>query len=133
MTILMVRSLVEGITEVMNAFPTKNGISETLSPATIVEGKPKFDFSRDMIAFGSYTLVYSGTSNDIKPRATPTIVSMKSNNAGGPYFMSLHVGIRIYACKWEELPIDEHVVDRVESMAEQEKQPMVNYGILCFE
>ena len=42
----MIRSLVEGIIEVMNAFPAKNGISETLRPATIVEGKPKFYFSR---------------------------------------------------------------------------------------
>ena len=60
-TILMDRSLIEAITEVLNAFPSKNGISSTLSPVTIVEGKPKFDFSRAMIPFGSYTLVYEGT------------------------------------------------------------------------
>ena len=57
-TILMVRSLIEGITEVLNAFPSKTGISDTLSPATIIEGKPKFYFGRGMITFGSYDIVY---------------------------------------------------------------------------
>ena len=42
-TILMVRSLVEGIIAVLNAFPSKKSVSSTISPATIVEGKPKMD------------------------------------------------------------------------------------------
>ena len=64
-TILMVRSLVEGIIDVVNAFPSKNGISSTLSPSTIVEGKPNLDLKRKMISFGSYAAVYTGTSNDM--------------------------------------------------------------------
>ena len=94
-TVLMVRSLVEGVTDVINELPTKNGISDTLSPATITEGKPKFDFSREMIAFGEYALVYTGTSNGTQPRAVPAIALRRSNNAGGNYFMSFHTGKRI--------------------------------------
>ena len=82
-TILMVRSLIEAITEVINALPSKNGISRTLSPSTIVEGKPKFDFSRAMIAFGSYALVYVGTMNNMKSRSVPAIALRRSNNTGG--------------------------------------------------
>ena len=92
MTNLMIRSLVEGVTEVTDAFPTKNRISNTLSPATIIEEIPKFDFSRDMIAFESYALVYAGTSNDMKPRAVPGIALRIPNNAGGHYFISLRTG-----------------------------------------
>ena len=88
-TILMVRSLIEAITEVLDAFPSKNGISDTLSPATIVEGKPKFDFGRAMIPFGFYALVYESTTNTMKPRSVPAIALRRSNNAGGHYFMSL--------------------------------------------
>ena len=98
-TILMVRSLVEAIVEVLNAFPSKNSITTTISPATIVEGKPKIDFKRDMLAFGAYALVYTGTSSNNKPRAVPAIALNMSNNAGEHYFMSLHSGKRIHGYK----------------------------------
>ena len=42
-TMLMVRSLVEVTTDVLNAFPYKNGVAETISPATIIECKQKMD------------------------------------------------------------------------------------------
>ena len=132
-TILMVRSLVEAIIEVLNAFPSKNAVSNTISPATIVEGKPKMDFKRQMIAFGAYALVYTGTSNDNNPRAVPAIALKMSNSAGGHYFMSLHSGRRIHGFKWDELPIDKHVIQRVEALAEEEKQPLMHRRNPCFE
>ena len=132
-TILMVRSLVEGIIAVLNAFPSNTGISKTLSPSTIVEGKPKLDFKRKIITFGSYALVYSGTTNTMKGRATPAISLKMSNSAGGHYFMSLYTGKQIHGYKWDELPIDEYVIDRVEFLAEQEKQPMMKNGMPSFE
>ena len=103
-TILMVRSLIEAINEVLDAFPSKNGISSTLSPSTIVEGKPKFDFGRAMITFGSYVLIYTGTKNSTKPISVPAIALRRSNNAGGHYFMSLYSGKRIHGYKWEYYP-----------------------------
>ena len=96
MTILMVRSLVEGVVGMMNAFPSKQGISNTLSPSTIVEGKAKLDLARKMITFGSYAVVYTGTSNNMKSRAVPGIALRRSNNAGGHYFMSLDSVKRIH-------------------------------------
>ena len=132
-TILMVRSLVEGIVAVLNAFPSKNSISSTISPATIVEGKPKMDLKRKIIPFGAYALVYTETTNDNKPRAVPAIALRMSNTAGGHYFMSLHTGKRIHGFQWDELPIDEHVIQRVEALATEQKQPLMNRGKPCFE
>ena len=129
----MVRSLIEGITEVLNAFPSKHGISRTLSPSTIVEGKPKFDFSRAMITFGSYAMVYTGTTNSMKQRSVPAIALRRSNSAGGNYFMSLYSGKRIHGYKWEKLPTDEHVIARVEQITEKEEQPVMNQGMPDFE
>ena len=129
----MVRSLVEGIVAVLNAFPSKNAVSSTISPATIVEGKPKLDLKRKMIPFGAYALVYTGTTNDNKPRAVPAIALRMSNTAGGHYFMSLHSGKRTHGFQWDELPIDEHVIERVEAMAEEQEQPLMNRGKPCFE
>ena len=95
----MVRSLIEGTIEVLNAFPSKTSISETISPATIVEGKPKLDLSKPKIYFGSYALVYTNTSNDIKTRDVPGIALRSSNSAGGHYFMSLYSRKRIHGYK----------------------------------
>ena len=128
----MVRSLIEAITEVLNAFPSKTGISSTLSPSTIIEGKPKFDFSRAMITFGSYAMVYTSTTNSMKRRSVPAIALRRSNSAGGHYFMSLYSGKRIHGYKWDVLPIDEHVITRVEQMAEKEEQPIMDKNMPCF-
>ena len=79
-----------------------------------MEGKPKLDFSKPTISFGSYALVYTQTTNDMKTRSVPGIALRASNNAGGHYFMSLW----IHGYKWEEFPVDDYVVERVESLAE---------------
>ena len=64
----MVRSLIEGIVDILDAFPSKGSVSNTLSPSTIVEGKPKMDLSKNIIVFGAYALVYTDTKNDMKSR-----------------------------------------------------------------
>ena len=86
----MVRSLVEEIVWTLNPVPTKNSISDT-----IVEGRPKPDFSQKKISFGAYKFVDTGTSNNMKTRDNPTISLSMTNNAGGYYFMSLHTGKHI--------------------------------------
>ena len=62
---LMVRYLVEGTTDALNACTSKNGITETIRPATLIEGKPKMDIQRKVIVFGSHALVYKGTKTPI--------------------------------------------------------------------
>ena len=47
--------------------------------------------------------------------------------------MSLYSGKRIHGYKWDVLPIDEHIVESVEQLAEDEKQPSMNRGMSCFD
>ena len=47
--------------------------------------------------------------------------------------MSIYSGRRIHAYTWERLPINEHIIARVEQLAEAEEQPIINRGIPCFE
>ena len=42
---LMVVSLLELIAHMLNSFPSKESVSSTMGPATIVEGTPKLDLS----------------------------------------------------------------------------------------
>ena len=132
-TILMVRSLIEDVLDILNAFPSKNCISDTISPATIVERKSKLDFSKPKISFGSYAIAYTQTSNDMTTRAVPGIVLRTSNTARGHYLMSLYSGRIIHGYKWDKLPVDDYVIERVESLAEGEKQSLMHNGMLSFE
>jgi hypothetical protein len=47
--------------------------------------------------------------------------------------MSLETGKRVPAYHWEELPIPQHVIDRVNELVEREKQPVMNNGYPIFE
>ena len=53
-TILTTRSLIEGVIDILNLFPSENGISEDLGPSTIVEGRQKLDLSKKRLEFGAY-------------------------------------------------------------------------------
>ena len=79
----MVRHLAEGITDTLNVFPSKNGITETISEATIIEGKLKMGLQRKKIVLGSHALVYTGTTNTNKPRAVPSVALLRQNNTRG--------------------------------------------------
>ena len=56
-TKLMTIHLAEYVNHWDNVFPSELGVSSTLSPANIVEGKRKPDFNYQHIAFGAYALV----------------------------------------------------------------------------
>ena len=86
-----------------------------------------------MIPSRAYVLVYTGTKNNMNSRTVSAKALRMSNSAGGGYFMSLHSGRRIHSCSWEELPINEYVVERVESLAEAEEESVMHNGMPSFE
>ena len=53
-TKLMTRSMIQGVVHWLNCFPSKNGVSDTVSSSTLVEGVPIVDASQLLIAFGAY-------------------------------------------------------------------------------
>ena len=58
----------------------------------------------------------------MKHRSVPGIALGPSNEHGGHYFMSLFTGKRINSNKWDELPISEEVIERVEELGAKDKQ-----------
>ena len=132
-TKLMTKALVEGVIYWLNNFPSKNGISQTMSPASIVLGRPKPDFNHKRITFGSYALAYHDTDNTMKRRAVPAIALKESNEHGGHYFMSLHTGKQIHSYRWKELPIDQEVEDRVDELAKKEGRKIMADKYPMFE
>ena len=47
--------------------------------------------------------------------------------------MSLHSGKRIHSYKWDVLPIDKYVIERVKALAKDEEQPEMHNGYPIFE
>ena len=101
----------------LNAFPTKNGASDKLSPNTIVTGSPGIDLSLPRIAFGAYVMVYVGTNNNMNVRSVPGIALSPSNERGGYFFMNLYTGAELHSHQWTELPLSNDVINRVQEIA----------------
>ena len=47
--------------------------------------------------------------------------------------MSLHSGKHIHIYNWDELPIYDYVIERVESLAEEQEQAIMYDGVPSFE
>jgi hypothetical protein len=74
------------------SIPHKNGVSDTLSPLTIMTGRPNLDYNDMKIEFGPYAQVYEdgGPTNTMRARNTGAIALTPTGNAqGGYYFLSL--------------------------------------------
>jgi hypothetical protein len=89
---MMMRAIIEGAHKALNQFPAKNGVSEIMSPLTIMTGRPSPDYNDLRIEFGAYAQVFesNGPTNTVKNRTTGAIALTPTGNAqGGYYFMSL--------------------------------------------
>jgi hypothetical protein len=94
----MMRAAVENANKSLNLFPANNCVSKTLSPLTIMTGKPSPDFNDLRIKFGAYAQIFEDNdpTNTQKARTTPAIAMTPTGNAhGGYFFLSLITGRRI--------------------------------------
>ena len=106
-----------------------DGVSDELSPATIIEGIAGPSYKEILkLNFGDYVQAHvpANKTNDNEPRTTGAIALYPSGNAQGSwYFMSLVTGKRIHRYQWTALPISQEVLQRVEDIAIYEQQPLV--------
>jgi hypothetical protein len=104
----------------LNAFPSKSGISETLSPREIVL-RHKLDFKRHCRApFGSYCEAHDELepTNNMVSRSMPSIVLGPTGNLQGTYkFFSLVTGKKIKRRRLTRYPMPDSVIKKVEGYA----------------
>jgi hypothetical protein len=132
----MMKAVVEGANKGLNLFPAKNGASKVLSPITIMTGRPRPDYNNLKIEFGAYAMVFESNdpTNTNKTRATGAIPMTPTGNAqGGFYFVSLTTGKRLSRQQWDELPMPDGVIARVEALAAEQEQPVFDNGAPLFE
>lgn len=58
----------------LNALPVLNGVSDTLSPSTLITGKQPLDFNHLLkLKYGDYAQVFKETTNDMSERTVSAI------------------------------------------------------------
>ncbi len=115
---IMLIELIYHVVLWLNAFPTKSGVSETLSPREIVM-RHKLDFTKHCRAqFGSYCKAHDEPvpTNTMVTRSTPAIVLGPTGNLQGTYnFFSLETGKKIKHHKFTAYPMPDLVIKKVEA------------------
>jgi hypothetical protein len=111
--------------KLLNRFPPKGGISDTLSPKTIMTGETLNYKKRLSLAIGQYCQVHEEETpcNSQVPRTKGAIVLGTSGNAqGGFKFMSLTTGKKITRRSWDEIPMPDTVIARVNKHGEDQPE-----------
>ena len=85
---IMIRATIEAAHKSLNQIPAQNGVSQHLSPTTIVTGRPSPDYNDMSIEFGAYAQVFedNNPSNTNRTRSTGAIALNPTGNAQGGYF-----------------------------------------------
>jgi hypothetical protein len=106
----------------LNAFPHTKGVSDTMSPRTIVAGVG-IDFNRHCkYQFGQYVQTHEEHDNSMAPRTIGALATRPTGNAQGSYyFFSLSTGRIVNRTHATPLPMPEDVIDRVHAIARRQK------------
>jgi hypothetical protein len=94
---IMIQSLIELSVLWLNSFPQEDGVSDVLSSAAIVEGRPLPDCASKKILFGSYAILFARTNNNMNQRGERAVTMRETNRPGHYRFMSLDTGRSIHS------------------------------------
>jgi hypothetical protein len=102
----------------LNTFPARDGISDTLSPRSIVDGT-HIDFQKHCkLEFGAYIQAHEEHDNTMVTRTVGALALRPTGNAQGSYFLySLDSGRVLNRSHWTALPMPNDVIDRVHKLA----------------
>jgi len=102
----------------INSFPArKNGVSDTISLAEIVEGARKPDSSSRQVNFGQYEEIHGGKDNTATERSKGAIAMYSTNAREGFAFMCLDTGRSRHSNNWTMKPISTEIIARVEELS----------------
>lgn len=102
----------------LNSFPYPDGVSEELSPCTIITGHA-IDFRRHCrIKYGAHAQVNEEHNNSMASHTTGALAMCPTGNPQGSYyFFSLSTGRLLTRTRWTELPVPADVIQRVHHLA----------------
>ncbi|GAX20129.1 hypothetical protein FisN_17Lu131 [Fistulifera solaris] len=134
--IAFVQHLMMNVVHWLNVFPWKYGVSDDLSPETIMTGSPPPDYNKLRIEFGSYAQVFDAPtpSNTPRSRTHGAIALCSTGNHGGAYyFLSLASGEVIVRHQWTLCHIHDSVLTQMDRLAQADNQPLIQTTGLIVE
>ena len=132
----MVTEMIVHSIRTRNMFPSPDGISDTLSPLSIVTGAGKVDYNHLKLEFGTYVQIFNDNqpTNTMAPRTTGAIaLNSVRNSKGDYYFLNLETGRRVSRHQWTVLPMPHSVIQQVHLLALKDKMPLLRQQSLIFE
>ena len=114
--------------KMLNFFPTKGGISDTLSPKTIMSGET-LDYKKHLsLQVGQYCQVHKEDTlcNSQSPRTKGAISLGPSGNLQGGYkFMALNTRKKITCQSWDVIPMPDMVIARVNALGNDQPKQLI--------
>jgi hypothetical protein len=111
--------------KLLKYFPTKGGISDTISPKTLMTGET-LDYKKHLsLQLGQYCQVHEDDAprNSQLPRPQGAICLGPSGNIqGGFRFLNLTSGQKITRRSWDNIPIPQTVIDRVNLLGKDQPE-----------
>ena len=106
----------------LNAFPVAGGVSQDLSPRTILMGQ-QVDYKRHcQFQFGEYTQTHEEHNNSMNPRTVGALALRPVGNGQGSfYFLSTATGRVLNRLHAMALPMPNDMIDKLHRMARQQK------------
>ena len=123
------KELVYYLVTCLNMFPRRGGVSNHLSPRTLIYGTPLDFLIQCRVPFGAYCEIHDEKSptNNMVSRTTPAIAIGPTGNLQGTYkFYSLRSKKVVVRRKWSELPMPPTVIKLVEDIARKELKIKAN-------
>jgi hypothetical protein len=114
--------------KMLNFFPTKGGISDTLSPKTIMSGETLNYKKHLSLQVGQYCQVHEEDTprNSQSPRTKGAISLGPSGNLQGGYkFMALNTGKKITRRSWDVIPMPDTVIARVNALGTDQPEQLI--------
>jgi hypothetical protein len=133
---ILVVHLVADVVRCLNMFPAAHGISNAMSPLSLVTGAPPPDYNYLQLEFGTYVQLFQDPvpSNTLTARTLGAIAVTPTGNLHGDFhFLSLSSGLRVSRHCWTALPMTDTAITRVEALAKLEDQPITQDAVLVVE
>ncbi len=120
--------IVLSVMKMLNYFPTKGGVSDTLSPKTIMSGVT-LDYKKNLcLQFGQYCQVHEEENprNSQAARTRGAIFLGPSGNLqGGFQFMALNTGKKITRHSWTPVPMPDVSIARVNALGSDQPEQLI--------
>jgi hypothetical protein len=119
--------IVLNVVKLIIFFPTKGGVSDTLSPKTIMSGET-LDFKKHLsLQIGQYCQVHEeDTPRNSQVARTKGVISLgpSGNVQGGFKFMALNSGKQFVRRSWDVIPIPDVVINHVNELGKDQPSLM---------